>query len=125
MNVEHAEFCPKYDHLPKRQLKRAFGELKSKNNDLDNHEIRYVSKLIQRKYARKEDNQQPNHDEKITSNFWGYRKKHSKKKKMKLNQILIKKHLKHIFKIFSNSVIPTKHFNTNLDEKTRNTTYRF
>ena len=81
MNVEHAEFCPKYDHLPKRQLKRAFGELKSKNNDLDNHEIRYVSKLIQRKYARKEDNQQPNHDEKITSNFCGYCKETFKKKR--------------------------------------------
>ena len=80
MNVEHAEFCPKYDLLPKRQLKRAFGELKSKNNNLDNHEIRYVSKLIQRKYARKEDNQQPNHDEKITSNFCGYCKETFKKK---------------------------------------------
>ena len=48
-----------------------------------------------------------NHDEKITSNVWGYSKE-TFEKKMKLNQILIKKSVKHIFKMFSNSASPTK-----------------
>ena len=57
---------------------------------------------------RKEDDQQPNHDEKITSNFWGYCKE-TFEKKDKLKQILIKKHVKRILEMFSNRVIPTKH----------------
>ena len=81
-------------------------KLKSKNNNIDKNEICYISKLIQRKYTKKEDNQQPNHDEKITSNFWGYCKKKNILKKIKLNQILMKKHVKHIY---TNSAIPTKH----------------
>ena len=85
-NDIYAEFRPKYDHLPKRQLKRALRELKSKNNSIDNNEIRYVSKLIGRKYAWKEDNQQHNHDDKIISNFWDYCKKiFEKKDEVKLN----------------------------------------
>ena len=79
-NDIYAEFRPKYDDLPKTQLKRALRELKSKNNNTDNNEISYVLNLIRRKYARKEDNKQPNHDEKITSNFWGYCKETFEKK---------------------------------------------
>ena len=65
------KFCPKYDHLSQKQLTRGFRELKSKSNYIDNNEIRCVSQLIRRKYVRNEDKQQPNHDEKITSNFLG------------------------------------------------------
>ena len=75
-NDIYVEFRPKYNHLPKRQLKRALRELKSKNTN----EIRYVSKLIRRKYATKEDNQQLNHDEKTTSSFWGCCKEMFEKK---------------------------------------------
>ena len=43
----------------------------------------------------KEDNQQNNHDEKMTSNFCGYCKEKFKKN-MNLNQILIEKRVKRI-----------------------------
>ena len=52
-NGIYAEFRLKCDHLPKSQLKRALRELKSKNNNIDNNEIRYVSKLIRRKMLGK------------------------------------------------------------------------
>ena len=48
---------------------RDLHELKVKNSNIDSNETCYVSKLIPRKNTRKEDNQQPNHDEKITSNL--------------------------------------------------------
>ena len=44
-----AEFLSKYDHLLKRQVKGALRGLKSKSNNTDDNEIRYVSKLIRRK----------------------------------------------------------------------------
>ena len=52
-NGIYAEFRLKCDHLPKSRLKRALRELKSKNNNIDNNEIRYVSKLIRRKMLGK------------------------------------------------------------------------
>ena len=75
---------------------------------MDNNEIRYGSKMIRRKYARKEDNQQPNHAEKMTCNIWGYYKK-TFHEKMKLNHILTKKRVKRVLKMFSNSAISTKY----------------
>ena len=36
--------------------------------------------MIRRKYARKEENQQPNHDEKIISTIYGYCKETFEKK---------------------------------------------
>ena len=53
----------------KGNLKELYVNFKSKRNNIDNKEIRYASKLIQRKYARKEDKQLSNHHEKIASNF--------------------------------------------------------
>ena len=77
-NDIYAELRPKCDPLPEIQLKRALRDLKSKNNNTYNNEIRYVSKLIRGKFAMKEDNKQPTLDKMIT--FGVITKKHSKKR---------------------------------------------
>ena len=65
--LNYTEYQEKYRNLSKRQLKKALATLKHQNDDRYTSEIRYISKLIRSKCAKK-----PDDDEKIAKNFWGF-----------------------------------------------------
>ena len=68
----YLEYQEKYSNLSKRQLKKALATLKQQN-ECTTPEIRYISKLIRSKYAKKSLNiTNCSDDDRITENFWGY-----------------------------------------------------
>lgn len=70
----------RYNELSKRQLKYELRNLKNQNNPDNNRAIRFISKLIRSKYAKKtfEDK---DHNAEIRSNFWKYCKETLEKPK--------------------------------------------
>ena len=67
-----SEYELRYDHLSKSKLKKALPELKS-NDITDIKEIKYISKLLRRKFKINNTiNDGLNHNVKINNNFWNY-----------------------------------------------------
>ena len=73
-NPDTSTFKERYVHLSKRQLKKALTTLKSQSSYENTLEIRYVAKLIRKKYQKRPSNYEStkNHNESIDKNFWKY-----------------------------------------------------
>ena len=95
---ENIDLENEYSHFSKRQLKKLLKELKS--NQMEKHdEIRYVSKLIRKKYNEGDKIlNTKNHNESVAKNIWSYCKDIFEKSDIIINQILIRKIARSILK---------------------------
>ena len=97
-----SEYELRYDHLSKSKLKKALRELKS-NDITDIKEIKYISKLLRRKFKTNNTiNDGLNHNVKINNNFWNYWKEAFESKErvlLNFDESACYKHFKNVLKL--------------------------